>query len=374
MTVLTRRIILAIVVLAIIGVIAAIELAKPHVSATEVTTPGLASSSPAVQDVVASKAEVYPRAIELADPTGFINAAPFTIQSLIGKKVILIDFWTYSCINCQRTIPYLNAWYAKYKDYGLVIIGIHSPEFGFEKVYDNVKEAVERAGITYPVVLDSAMATWTAYKNLYWPREYLIDIDGFIVHDHIGEGGYQETEDAIRHALIERAQRLGLATSTIPGGYVTPAGALTPNGVNSPETYFGAMRNEYFGNGTPGQVGTSTFSVPQTLALNHFYLGNQWAIKQEYAQSASAGASVTYEYDATDVYLVASDPLGARVEVLLDGKPIPDAMAGDDVSGGILTVKEDRLYSIVKGASPGVHTLELKSDQPGLEIYTFTFG
>lgn len=156
-----------------------------------------------------SKAAQHPRALEISTPDGFINTDRIAVGDLLGKKVILLDFWTYSCINCQRTIPHLNAWYEKYRDQGLVIIGIHTPEFEFEKQYENVLAAVKKFGIAYPVVLDNNYSTWQAYKNRYWPRKYLIDIDGFVVYDHIGEGAYKETERKIQELLAERARVLG---------------------------------------------------------------------------------------------------------------------------------------------------------------------
>src|SRR3989338_3982296 len=155
------------------------------------------------------KASKYESAKEISTPDGFINTDNITIGELVGKKVVLLDIWTYSCINCQRTLPYLKAWHGKYKDKGLVIIGLHTPEFEFEKIYDNVRAAVQKFGITYPVVLDNDYSTWRAYRNQYWPRKYLIDIDGYIAYDHIGEGGYEETERQIQKALEERMTRLG---------------------------------------------------------------------------------------------------------------------------------------------------------------------
>src|SRR3990167_6237732 len=172
---------------------------------------------------------------EITSPSGFVNTGPFNLKDIVGKKVILLDFMTYSCINCQRTFPYLNAWYEKYKDQGLEIVGIHTPEFAFEKNIENVREAMRRFGILYPVVFDNDYATWRAYGNQYWPRKYLIDIHGDIVYDHIGEGAYEETEMKIRELLLERSRLLGersadagaLAASQMPG---------TPNAARSPET------------------------------------------------------------------------------------------------------------------------------------------
>ncbi len=230
-----RKIILVIILILIVGAIVYINAKKPaHIDssqAADVTSAPLTTVAGTTTDrtaVLAAKAKEYPKAKELVDPSGFVNAAPFKLSDLIGKKVILIDFWTYSCINCQRTIPYLNAWYQKYKDSGLVIVGVHTPEFDFEKDIHNVTAGVQKAGITYPVVLDNDMGTWNAYGNQYWPHEYLIDIDGYVVHDHIGEGDYATTEQAIQAALQERNTALGI-TTPIPTGTVDPTNAISLN-------------------------------------------------------------------------------------------------------------------------------------------------
>lgn len=147
--------------------------------------------------------------VEFVNPSGFVNTDSFTMRELVGKKIILIEFMTYSCINCQRTFPQVNSWYEKYKDEGLEIVGIHTPEFAYEKDIDNVRDAMKKEGIEYPIVMDNDYATWRAYGNNYWPRQYLINIDGNIVYDHIGEGAYRETELKIQELLAERKERLG---------------------------------------------------------------------------------------------------------------------------------------------------------------------
>jgi thiol-disulfide isomerase/thioredoxin len=336
-------------------------------------TPGIAVSATSSPEI-AAKAALYPQAHDFANPSGFINSAPFSIKDLIGKKVILIDFWTYSCINCQRTLPYLTAWDQKYKDAGLEIIGVHSPEFGFEKVLANVQAAVTKAGIHYPVVLDNEMGTWNAYQNLYWPHEYLIDIDGFVVEDHVGEGGYADTEAEIQKLLAERAKWLSDSVS-IPTGTVTPAAAETLGDIGSPEMYFGAMRNEYFGNGDQGVTGTHSYAVPKSLTLNDFYLGGTWDIEHEYAENAAPGASITLRYQSGKVFFVAAASQGADAQVFIDGKLISAAQAGADVKDGIVHVSENRLYRLVEHSAPGEHTLELKIMGTGLlDAFTFTFG
>jgi thiol-disulfide isomerase/thioredoxin len=250
----------------------------------------------------------YELAKEITTPDGFINtdSKPLTIDEFIGKKVVLIDFWTYSCINCQRTTPYLNTWYEKYKDKGLVIIGIHTPEFEFEKKYENVKSAVEKFGIRFPVVLDNDYSTWTAYKNRYWPRKYLINIDGY-VYDHIGEGAYKETEQQIQKALSERLAVLG------EGGTITEdqtKESSTGNGARSPETYFGSARE-------PRQ---KDFLLPI----------ESWDISHEFAQNTNANARILYPYTAKDVFFVAESDAEIVVDVFIDGKPV-GSDAGEDI-------------------------------------------
>jgi cytochrome c biogenesis protein CcdA/thiol-disulfide isomerase/thioredoxin len=349
----------------------------PTTQATEnpsaTSTPATTAPLPTVMHTTEKDAR-YQKAPELVAPDGYINTdgKPITLSQYKGKNVVLVDFWDYSCINCQRTLPYLKAWYQKYKDQGLVIIGVHTPEFAFEHLQSNVQAAVNQFGITYPVVLDNEYQTWNAFQNEYWPREYLIDIDGYIVHDHAGEGGYDETETAIQQALAERATRLGttsVATSTV----TMPLPDLS--GIQSPETYFGSNRNEYLGNGTPGASGMQSFTLPTTPALNTLYLGGNWNINPEYAE-AGAGATVVFEYSAHDVYMVATNAGGpVTIKVLRDGKPVGSFAGADvDATTSEATIDADRLYRLVHDTSAGTHTIEIQVEQGTLDAYTFTFG
>jgi len=342
-------------------------------SSTSTTTPMIGLLTPA------EKAQTYQLAPELAGIDGYLNTdgQPIDLAQYKGKDVVLIDFWTYSCINCLRTIPYLNAWYAKYKDQGLVIIGVETPEFAFEHIESNVSDAIARLGIKYPVVQDNEYKTWDAFNNEYWPNEYLVDIDGYIVHTQSGEGDYDVTEKAIQEALAERAVRLGLATSTpaVLNAGTVPVPQADLSGIDSPETYFGSNRNEYFGNGQPGQTGTGTFTTPQTLQPNIFYLGGTWDIEPEYAESQGAG-EIEYTYDASDLYFVASGAKGpVTIKVLRDGKPV-GSFAGADVdpNTSTATIQANRLYSLIKDTMPGTHTIDIEVEGAGLQAYTFTFG
>lgn len=338
---------------------------------------GTASTTPiAVRLGKEVKALKYPSAVELSLPGRFINSQPFALQDVIGKKVILIDFWTYSCINCQRTTPYLNEWHKKYSDKGLLILGVHTPEFPFEEEHANVLSAVKKFGIKYPVVQDNQKGIWTAYNNRYWPRKYLIDIDGFIVYDHIGEGGYDETERVIQNLLSERNSALGI-TEAIPRELSRPANAVSMENaeIRTPEIYFGAARNTELANGTQGTVGAQMFpQVAPKLLPDKLYLEGNWSIREHFAQNAKSPAKILLKYSARDVYMVGSAERSVRVRVLLDGKPV-GAVAGEDVVNGIVTIKEDRLYRIIENPEGyGEHTLELEVLDPGLRAFTFTFG
>lgn len=316
------------------------------------------ASQSALPEIAGTQREPYK---ELANPSGFLNTEPFTLKGLIGKKVILIDFLTYSCINCQRTFPYLNAWYEKYKDQGLEIVGIHTPEFAFEKDIDNVREAMARFGITHPIVLDNDYATWRAYGNQYWPRKYLIDIHGAIVYDHIGEGAYEETEMKVRELLAERAKVFGEQSSVREGALASDAMPETAVHARSPETYFGSLRNEYFINGRRSISGEQTLAVPSSIIPNALYLSGTWSITPEYAESVS-GASVFCRYNAREVYLVAEADTPVEIEIRQDGVT------------KIMTIRESKLYTIISNLEPGEHLLEIRVRSGKVRLYAFTFG
>lgn len=368
---------LAIALVLIVGAIAYLEHAKPKHTASA----GAAAAAPAVAanpevesktPDFAAKAKQYPRAKELVAPDGYLNTddKAITLGQYVGKDVVLLDFWTYSCINCQRTLPYLTSWYSKYKDSGLVIIGVHTPEFDFEKNKDNVAMALAKYGIKYPVVQDNEYATWDAYDNHYWPEHYLIDINGLVVDQHIGEGGYADTEALIQKLLQERNQVLGL-TTPIPTGTVAPGEDIE---AYSPETYFGAARNDYLDNGVPHTAGVQTLSFPSAIAPNKLYLSGTWNFAGESASTTAAGAGIKYSYDAKHVYIVAGSAHGADITVLRDGVPV-DAQKGADVgAGGVVHIQEPRLYKLIDEQDAGVHTIEIRVNSPGLEAFTFTFG
>jgi cytochrome c biogenesis protein CcdA/thiol-disulfide isomerase/thioredoxin len=320
---------------------------------------------------------MYPQAPEIANPSGFINTGgkPITIAGLKGQ-VILIDFWDYSCINCQREIPYVEAWYKKYAPEGLEVIGIHTPEFAFEKLQPNLQAAVTSLGITYPVVMDNEYSTWNAFNNEYWPQVYLIDNKGFIVYSHSGEGDYDKTEAAIQNALKQRAIEEG-TSSPVSGGTVAPAGAVEVNSfeLGSPETYFGYDSNQYLGNGRAGEAGNQSLVIPSSIHSNSLYLGGSWNFFGEYAETSDTQAGkIVYQFTAKDVYMVATGNPKAVVKILLDGKPVGSNAGADVSSDGTMTVNADKLYKLISLPQYGTHTLEIDLQSGTLDGYTFTFG
>jgi cytochrome c biogenesis protein CcdA/thiol-disulfide isomerase/thioredoxin len=278
---------------------------------------------------------------------------PLTLQSLRGH-VVLVDFWTYTCINCLRTLPYLEAWDARYRSDGLVIVGVHSPEFPFERDAGNVAAAIKREGIRYPVVQDNKLATWNAWGNEYWPAEYLIDATGQVRHVNFGEGEYGATEMAIRSLLVE-------AGHLNPGAMAMPKGVVVPTAQETPETYVGLARAERFD--PPPQSGTHSYLAPRNLATDHFALSGTWRESAEEATAVS-GAEIHATITGKDAYLVLSSPKGTAgtVRVLVDGRPVAR-----------ISVDRQRLYQLLSNSRPERHRLTLRFS-PGVQAYAFTFG
>jgi cytochrome c biogenesis protein CcdA/thiol-disulfide isomerase/thioredoxin len=305
----------------------------------------------------------YP-APELAGLDHWLNSPPRTLQSLKGK-VVLVDFWTYSCINCVRTLPYLVDWDNKYRSQGLVIIGIHAPEFEFEKKYDNVKAAVAQHGIRYPVALDNNLATWDRFNNRYWPAHYLINRDGQVVYTHFGEGEYDVTENNIRYLLGLKGK-----------AETAPAQAVAMDQEQTPETYLGSARADRFGGKEPaGTCVTGGYRFPVGLAGDHWALDGPWQVDPEKIIAGEAGSALRLNFNARKVFLVLGSATGQpiRVSVNLNGKPV-GGHAGKDAPGGVVTVGRNTLYELIDQKSPGKGLLEIRSGSPGLEAYAFTFG
>jgi cytochrome c biogenesis protein CcdA/thiol-disulfide isomerase/thioredoxin len=291
----------------------------------------------------------YGPAPELTGLTNWINRKPLTLKKLRGK-VVLIDFWTYSCINCLRTLPHVKAWYHAYHDKGLVVIGVHTPEFAFEHVPSNVRSAVRRLGITYPVALDNDYATWNAFQNQYWPAKYLIDRRGHLRYYHFGEGSYDTTEARIRTLLGENAGMLPVANELSDP---------TPTELTTPETYLGYDRLARFPQRkvTPDKL--ATYRFPPTMAPNDLAYGGQWRVGSEEIV-AGRDAQLRLAFMARSVHLV----LGGRgsVAVIVDGKPV-----------GVVPVRGSRLYTLARLPTAQSRLLELHFS-PGVEAYAFTFG
>lgn len=320
----------------------------------------------------------YP-APEFSGVTKWLNTDhPLTMQELRGK-VVLIDFWTYTCINCIRTLPFVTNWYDKYKDQGFVVIGVHTPEFDFEHDSNNVLQAIKQYNIHYPVPQDNDYGTWNAFSNQYWPAEYLIDVHGNIRRTHFGEGEYDQTEKAIQELLKEAGKNVGGSLVDMPD--------QTPVGQNSPETYLGSNRMQYYypsGNLLSGQ---QKLTVNNTPPANSFSLGGEWNITSENAISGK-DAVLVYHFIADKVFLVLRPPVGVfhcpkdmvdcgsgKIRVFLDGKVVDSASAGLDVHDGIVTVNQDRLYNLIDlHGNPGSHILRLEFQTTGIEAFAFTFG
>lgn len=308
--------------------------------------------SPESEKIITSKTatlENYGTAPEFTGIVNWINSEPLTMESLKGK-VVLIDFWTYSCINCIRTLPYITKWYETYKDKGFVIIGVHTPEFAFEKVTENVKTAMQRFGITYPVAQDNNFATWTAYQNQYWPAHYLIDKEGNIRYTHFGEGNYEKTEATIQ-------QLLEIHTET-----VTSDGNVKPGKVNSPEMYFGLNRLENLSRSQSPASRMASYIFPASLSLNTFALEGLWQFNNESLTSHGPG-KIRLKFSSGKVFMVATSKNAQLLKITVDGKPQADVI-----------VKDSELYPLFDSTDYKEHTIDIEIPDEGFEAFTFTFG
>lgn len=312
-----------------------------------------------MSDLILPKGPLAPEIIKGGE---WLNSKPLKLESLRGK-VVLIDFWTYTCINCQRTLPYLKEWWKKYQDKGLVIIGVHSPEFEFEKEKDNLEKAIEDFGLTYPIVQDNDFSTWRAYDNHYWPAKYIIDKDGVIRYTHFGEGQYDETERVIQDLLKETGAK-GVSLEVKNPTYQTYA--------RLHEAYLGFNRIEYLSSSEKiVKNAFSSYSFPKTLSTNTFAFSGDWNIMPEYAE-AKKGSQLIVDFEAKEVFLVMKT-VGKPVDVkvFLDGKM---QYFGEHNNKGIVTVDEDKLYKLIMLPSPGKHILRLEFQGDDAQLFAFTFG
>lgn len=307
----------------------------------------------------------YGNAPEFIAGGEWLNSPPLTMKELRGK-VVLVDFWTYTCINCIRTLPYLKTWHDKYKDKGLVIVGVHTPEFEFEKEVDNVKKAAADFGLTYPIMQDNDYKTWRAYANRYWPAKYMVDKNGKIRYTHFGEGDYDETETMIQKLLGETG-------ADIDDKVENPSYQVESR---TPETYLGFERMA--GLVSPERVSPNnavTFTTPVSLPKNTFALSGSWTIGAERA-TPQAGATLTYHFDAREVFLVMRPSPNAKggLRVYLDGKVVTGENKGEDVIDGNVKITSDRLYKLIKLPKAGAHILKLEVLDGDIELFAFTFG
>ncbi len=313
---------------------------------------------------------LYAKAPELAGISGYLNTDSITIAEELAKgHIVLIDFWTYTCINCIRTLPYLTEWDRKYRDAGLTIIGVHTPEFDFEKQKDNVQMALDKYGIKYPVVQDNDYGTWNAFRNRYWPRKYLIDTDGFIRYDHAGEGGYEETEKVIQELLAEKGAKVEMdLTKEVEKAFVGPI---------TPELYAGFMeavpRGQNLGNEGGFRSIVFDYKLPLTIPADQITLQGKWEAQPEVLVAEQDGALLYLNYTASEVNIVLEiEGEESAMSVLEDGIPLASSRSGSDVIDGEVSVKESRLYNLINGEY-GNHLLALNMSK-GVNVAAFTFG
>lgn len=303
---------------------------------------------------------------ELIPGGKWFNSEPITLEKLKGK-VVLVDFWTYTCINCIRTLPYLKSWHEKYKDKGLAIIGVHTPEFAFEKDPLNLQEAINDFGITYPVMQDNDYATWVAYDNQYWPAKYLVDPEGEIYYSHFGEGAYDQTEKAIQTLLNKIGSDVSDMKIDNPEYKVT---------AGSREMYMGYLRIEYLS--SPEKITHNTpgsYTAPIEIPVNTFALSGTWSIGEEYA-APQKGSRLVLHFDAKDVFLVMRPKNSGTIGSvkLLQNKTAIENGLGKDIKNSIITVEQNRLYELFKLDMRGTHIIELEFLDNNVELYAFTFG
>ena len=308
------------------------------------------------------------KAPEFTGIQSWINSNPQTLAQLKGK-VVLIDFWTYTCINCIRSLPYVQGWYSHYQKDGLVVVGVEAPEFSYEKIPSNVAAAVKQDGLTYPIAIDGDLATWNAYQNQYWPAEYLIDREGNVRRQHFGEGDYDQTEQAIRGLLAENS------TAKLSSKLVAPSNTQVPIDQNqTPETYLGTARADAY-TGTPvlGASPNQSYSFAKQISSSHWSLSGNWQIDGS-AITAGMNAKIRINVAAKNVYLVGGSPNPAAIGVSFNGVPISQVGdAGADVTNSQMNVQLSNLYRVAsfKNFTSGIIELDVPS---GVTLNTFTFG
>jgi cytochrome c biogenesis protein CcdA/thiol-disulfide isomerase/thioredoxin len=317
---------------------------------------------------------------DLSGAVAWLNSPPLSSKSLRGK-VVLVDFWTYSCINCLRALPYVEGWAQKYKDAGLVVIGVHTPEFAFEKERSNVEKAVRDLKITYPVAIDSDYKIWQAFNNEYWPAHYFIDGKGRIRYHHFGEGEYGESEVVIQELLKENGAQISSSTAMSAANVAGTGAEAAPDNANvrSPETYVGYHRAEHFASTNPiAQDSTHAYTPQPRLSLNQWALSGSWRVGAESAVLQTAPGKIIFRFHARDLHLVlgtTKDSKPVHFRVKLDGTPPGDDHGGDTDSNGSGTVQDHRLYQLIRQKGPVEdRTFEIEFLDPGVQAFAFTFG
>lgn len=305
------------------------------------------------------------KAPEFIGINNWLNSDPLTLAQLKGK-VVLVDFWTYTCINCIRTLPHITGWYDKYKDKGFVVVGVHTPEFEFEKQTRNVENAIKQYKINYPVAQDNDYATWNAYSNQYWPAEYLIDANGNVRRVHFGEGEYDETEKAIQELLKEAGKKVDTKLENMPD--------QTPTTRLSPETYLGTKRMQYYYPSGSVSNGKANFKLSDNPSPDSFSLGGDWEVSDEYS-TASNNSTLTYNFYSDKVFLVLRPgEKASTIKIYLDGKLIDVNNQGSDVVDGLIKIDKDRLYNLVDlKDGPANRVLKIEFSN-GIKVFAFTFG
>lgn len=328
----------------------------------------------------ASAADTYPVLGELPSLGGaieWLNSPPLTKAALRGK-VVLVEFWTYTCINWRRTLPYVRAWAEKYKGQGLVVIGVHTPEFSFEKDVDNVRQAAREIGVDFPIAIDSNYAIWGAFNNQYWPALYFIDAQGHIRHSQFGEGEYQQSERVIQQLLTE-AGSSGSSHELVSLDIRGAEAAADLRDMKSPETYVGYARSESFS--SPGGAvldKSRMYAVPARLQLNEWAIAGDWSIGKESLLLAAPNGRILYRFHARDLNLIMAPSAhgpAVRFRVSIDGRPPGSAHGGDVDEQGNGTVSEPRMYQLIRQSQPITDRLfEIEFLDKGAEAFDFTFG
>jgi thiol-disulfide isomerase/thioredoxin len=314
----------------------------------------------------------------LSGATAWLNSSPLTAADLQGK-VVLVDFWTYTCINWLRTVPYVRAWAARYKEKGLIVIGVHTPEFTFEEDVDNVRKAAQERGVTYPIAIDNNRAIWSGFGNHYWPALYFVDATGRVRDHHFGEGNYEESEMRIRQLLAAAGSSSGIDRESVSFEAHGPEVAADWGSLKSPETYVGHHKAEKFA--SPGGAAVNTrrlYAIPPRLRLNQWALSGEWTVKAEAAVLNAGGGRIAFRFHARDLHLIMG-PAARRgavsFRVLIDGQPPGSSHGSDADEQGNGTVTEQRLYQLIRQSGPvSERQFEIEFLDSNVEAFAFTFG